>query len=220
MRCIHFDNGIKASFAGLVFDNCVSEPVKVTIRLEKSNMYFGYDFLRNVVCFYDVHTQKVWMDEKFEMADSLCSYVKGHMDAIFSDANESEKHLLEILCMSEGVVLGEHAMFFKSPQYGLSYQEGRYVLEIPENVRIYTKEEDEEYERRITNSKLHTELAHWLIYITVRNPSRLNELYMVKREPGKRNGTKVVRECQRKLLAALSRAEESISVVNAYRESM
>jgi hypothetical protein len=33
---------------------------------------------------------------------------------------------------------------------------------------------------------------------------------MVKREPGKRNGTKVVRECQKKLLAALKQAEERV----------
>lgn len=64
--------------------------------------------------------------------------------------------------------------------------------------------------RRFSNSKLQTKLAYWLYYITVREPSFLNKLYMVKREPGKRNGTKVVRECQKKLLTALKRAEESM----------
>ena len=116
--------------------------------------------------------------------------------------------------------LGEHAMFFKPVQYGLSYQEGLYSFEIPIGGFGLSKEEEVEYKRRISNSKLQTKLAYWLYYITVRDPSFLNKLYMVKREPGKRNGTKVVRECQKKLLAALNRAEESISVVNANRETV
>ena len=128
------------------------------------------------------------------------------------DANviEAEKHLLETMCKDVGIRLGEHAMLFKCPQYGLAYEEGRYVLEIPKGGYGISKEEEEELNRRFSNSKLQTKLAYWLYYITVRDPSFLNKLYMVKREPGKRNGTKVVRECQKKLLTALKRAEESM----------
>lgn len=123
---------------------------------------------------------------------------------------EAEKHLLEAMCKDVGIRLGEHAMLFKSPQYGLAYEEGLYVLEIPKGGYGISKEEEEELNRRFSNSKLQTKLAYWLYYITVRDPSFLNKLYMVKREPGKRNGTKVVRECQKKLLAALKQAEERV----------
>lgn len=137
------------------------------------------------------------------------------------DANviEAEKHLLETMCKDVGIRLGEHAMFFKPVQYGLSYQEGHYVLEIPMHGGGLSEDEEKELKHRLSNSVLQTKLAHWLYYITVRDPSFLNKLHMVKREPGKRNGTKVVRECQKKLLAALNRAEESISAANAYHES-
>ena len=133
---------------------------------------------------------------------------------------ETEEQLLEVLCKEEGLRLGEYAMVFRPAQYGLSYQEGLYSFEIPIGGFGLSKEEEVEYKRRISNSKLQTKLAYWLYYITVRDPSFLNKLYMVKREPGNRKGTKVVRECQKKLLAALNRAEESISVVNANRETV
>ena len=133
---------------------------------------------------------------------------------------EAEKHLLEAVCKNVGIRLGEHAMHFKCPQYGLAYEEGRYVLEIPKGGYGISKEEEDELNRRFSNSKLQSKLAYWLYYITVRDPSWLNKLYMVKREPGKRNGTKVVRECQKKLLAALQQAEESIDKDDARCESM
>ena len=132
------------------------------------------------------------------------------MGYVFSSSEESEKNLLEVLCKDNGIALGECAMFYKTPQYGLSYKEGNYVLEIPMIGYSLNKEEQAEHNRRMSESKLKTFLAEWLYFIVVKDPSRLNKLYMVKREYGKRDGTKVTRECQRKLQKALKQAEESI----------
>ena len=133
------------------------------------------------------------------------------MGYVFSSTEEAEKNLLEVLCKDNGITLGEHAMFYKTPQYGLSYTEGNYVLEIPMIGYSLNKEEQAEHDRRMSNSKMKTFLAEWLYFISVKDPSRLNKLFMVKRASGKRDGTKVVRECQRKLLEALKQAEESLS---------
>lgn len=229
MNRVYFKNNIRAAFAGLTFDNSVAEPIKVTMRLEKTKSFFLYEYLYTVVCLYDVHTKKAWLDDEtacsskikdYDISDSLCAFVKAHMDAVFSENHESENHLLEILCMGEGIVLGEHAMFFKSRQYGLSYEEGKYVLEIPKYGMGLSADNEKKLNHWISNSVLQTELARWLYYLTLKDASFLNQQYMVRREPGKRSGTKVVRNCQEKLLAALNQAEKCISVVNAYREAM
>ena len=133
------------------------------------------------------------------------------MGHVFSSAEEAEKNLLEILCKDNGITLGEHAFFYQPIKYGLSYTEGNYVLEIPMFGYSLNEEEQAEHDRRMSNSKLKTFLAKWLYFIAVKNPSRLNKLFMVRRAHGKRDGTKVVRECQRKLLEALKQAEESLA---------
>ena len=130
----------------------------------------------------------------------------------------SEKHLVEILCMREGVALGEHAMFYKSPQYGLSYERDHYVLEIPLFFGGMSNNEEKELKYRLSTSVLQTEVAKWLYYVSVRDASFLNKLYMVRHAQGKRQGTNVVRDCQKKVQKALEKAEEYFCIVQSFSE--
>ena len=217
MLCIYYDDNIKATFTELTFDTSVSEPVKVTTRVEKQNKVSKYKFLQNVVLFYNVRTQEVWMDDESECADSLCDFVKSHMDTIFSDSQESEKKLVEILCQTEDILLGR----YMTPDYSLYYKQGLYELVVP----IMTgggvpADKFDELCNRVNGSALSRGFAWTLNWIPVKDPSFLNQKYMIRREPGKRNGTNVVREFQRRVEAVAKKAEECIRVRNAYRESM
>lgn len=229
MKRIYLDNGIKAEFDGLEIGSSILEPITVKIRLKKSDSFHNYQIWKTVVCFYDARTKKVWMDEKsescklvekYELTDSLCAFVKEQMDAVFSSQSESVKHLVEIMCMAEDVVLGEYAMFYKYPQYGLSYTVGHYVLEIPVRALQMDEREEKEFKRLLSNPVMDTKLNRWLYLIASDDPSYMNKIFMVNREPGKRCGTKVVRECQAKLLAALKEAEEWMSILDDYWKSM
>lgn len=217
MLCIFFDNTIKATYTGLTFDNSVLEPVKVTMRVEKQNKVSQYKFLQNVVLFYNVRTQEVWMDDECESADSLCAFVKNHMDTIFSDSQESEKTLVEILCHTEGILLGR----YMTPDYCFCYRQGLYELAVPVmSGGGVPADKYDELCNRVESSALSREFAWMLNWIPVKDPSFLNQKYMIRREPGKRNGTNVVREFQRRVATVAKNAEECIRVRNACRESM
>ena len=218
-------NSIYAAFHNINFDESTKDSVKITLRLTKRNGYFQKVDLSNIVFHYNIGTQTVLMDEETlspsvihdrGSMDALCTFVKSNMDAVFSDSEESEKHLLEILCMGEGIVLGEHAMFYKPMRYGLSYEDGRYLLEITKCGGGLAMEERKTLDHKLSNSVLKSNLAAWLYYLTVRDSSFLNQKYMVKRERAKRRGTIVVRECQSKLENALMKAEKYAGRVNAY----
>ena len=218
-------NNIYAAFHDINIDESTKDSVKITLRLKKRNVYFQNVDLPNMVCHYNIGMQTVLMDEETlppsvihdrGSMDTLFAFVKSNMDAVFSDSEEAEKHLLEILCMGEGIVLGERAMFYKPMGYGLSYEDGRYLLEIKKCGGGLAKDKRKKLDHKLSNSVLKSNLAAWLYYLTVRDPSFLNRIYMVKRESGKRRGTIVVRECQRKLENALAKAEKYIGKVNAY----
>ena len=54
MDCYYMDNNIKGTFCALAFGNSVSEPVKITLRLEKRDIYWNDTYLRDVVCYYEM----------------------------------------------------------------------------------------------------------------------------------------------------------------------
>ena len=226
--CYH-EKDIKATFCELSIGKTVTEPVRVTLRLEKSEEFFEYKFLRNVVCFYDVGTQNVYMDEQdvswlinnYEIEDSLCAYVKGNLDVIFSATEDSAKHLVEILCQEENMLLGDSAYPIWTTQYSLYYKEGGYELKIPIlGGGGVAKDKAKELVRRTKESVLPCRLAFSLNWIVLRDASWLNRKFMVSREPGKRNGTKVVRECQKKVQYVLEKAEKYCAIIKSYRDSM
>jgi hypothetical protein len=229
IRVCYHEKDIKATFCELNIGETITEPVRVTLRLEKSEEFFEYKFLRNVVCFYDVCTQNVWMDgqdaswlmNNYEIEDSLCAYVKEKLDVVFSATEESAKHLVEILCQEENMLLGDSVSPFRTTYYSLYYQEGVYELQIP----IFggggvARDKQNELLRRTKDSVLPCRLAFSLNWIVLKDASFLNQKFMVKREPGKRNGTKVVRECQKKVQKILVKAEEYCAIIKSYRDSM
>ena len=229
IRVCYHEKDIKATFCGLSIGKTITEPVEVTLRLEKSEGYFEYRFLRNVVCFYDVGTQNVCMDEQdaswlmnnYEIEDSLCAYVKEKLAVVFSATEDSAKHLVEILCQEENMLLGDSALPFRTTRYSLYYQEGAYELQIPFlGGGGVTRDEQKELLRRTNDSVLPCRLAFSLNWTVLKDASYLNQKFMVKREPGKRNGTNVVRECQRRVQKVLVKAEKYCAIIKSYRESM
>ena len=229
IRVCYHEKDIKATFCGLNIGGTITEPVRVALRLEKIERYFDYKFLRNVVCFYDVRTQNVWMDEQdaswlmnnYEIEDSLCAYVKEKLDVVFSATEESAKHLVEILCQEENMLLGDSVSPFRTTHYSLYYQEGAYELQIPfPGGGCVTREEQKELLHRTKDSLLPFRLAFSLNWTVLKDASYLNQKFMVSREPGKRNGTKVVRECQKKVQNVLLKAEEYCAIIKSYRDSM
>lgn len=229
IRVCYHEKDIKATFCELNIGGTITEPVRVALRLEKIERYFDYKFLRNVVCFYDVRTQNVWMDgqdaswlmNNYEIEDSLCAYVKEKLDVVFSATEESAKHLVEILCQEENMLLGDSVYPILTTQYSLYYKEGGYELKIPIlGGGGIAQDKVKELVRRTKESVLPHRLAFSLNWIVLRDASWLNQKYMVKREPGKRNGTKVVRECQKKVQNVLVKAEEYCAIIKSYRDSM
>lgn len=223
------NNNISATFGALAFGNSVSEPVKITLRLEKRDIYWNDTYLRDVVCYYDVPTQNVWMDEQdasyltknYEIEDFLCAYVKRNLDIVFSATEDSEKRLVEILCQEEGILLGAGIYPIITTQYSLYYKEGMYELRIPVlGGGGMTADKMDELCQRAESSTLSWDFAWTLNWILLRDPSFLNREYMRRREPGKRNGTNVVREFQKKVEAVLAKAEKYVEMVNAYRTSL
>ena len=82
------------------------------------------------------------------------------------------------------------------------------------------KDKVKELVRRTKESALPCRLAFSLNWIVLQDASWLNQKFMVKREPGKRNGTNVVRECQKKVQNVLVKAEEYCAIIKSYRDSM
>ena len=83
-----------------------------------------------------------------------------------------------------------------------------------------TADKMDELCQRAESSTLSWDFAWTLNWILLRDPSFLNREYMRRREPGKRNGTNVVREFQKKVEAVLAKAEKYVELVNAYRTSL
>lgn len=223
MKRQYFENGIRAEFNALYFGESILDPVKATIMLTKYDCVGHCNFAEVAHCFYDVCTQNIWMDEHddvFHMVDgatkdSICAFAKKILDAIFYDAEGYEKHLVEILCHEEFMVLGDSVYPFTTTQYSLYQGCGGYELQIP---MLSGGGATDELLHRVNKSSLPWDLAFPLNRIVLADPSFLNRKYMISRVPGRRDGINFVRGCQRRVEEVLRRAEEYIKIVNEYRE--
>jgi hypothetical protein len=159
----------------------------------------------------------VWIEGECKNADTLCSLVKKDFDEVFSDSKKFEKLLLETLCQTEGIRLGT----YMTPNYSFCYRQGLYDLAVPVSAcGSMDADKFDEYLRRTNSSELSMRYALALYFILMRDPSYLNQEFMIRRERGKRNGTKVTREFQRRTAIVLEKAEKLAREMNSLRESM
>lgn len=211
MNAMYFGKNFHATNDGTAFGNSIAEPVKMTMRV------YEQDECTKVVCFYDIRTQEVWIEGECKNADALCSLVKKDFDDVFSDRHEFETLLLEALCRTEGIRLGRYF----TPNYSFCYRHGLYDLAVPVSAcGSMDADKFDEYLRRTNSSELSMRYALALYFILMRDPSYLNQEFMIRRERGKRNGTKVTREFQRRTAIVLEKAEKLAREMNSLRESM
>ena len=210
MKAMYWDEEFHAHLERFIFGNSLSEPVKVTLEVHEENKE------KKVVCFYDIRTQEMWIEGECKHADSLCVLMKKDFDDVFSDSKKFEKLLLETLCQAEGIHLG----YYMIPNYCFCYQEGLYDLAVPLNACASMEvDKFDEFIRRSKNSELSWKYAAALNFDVMRAPSYLNQQFMIRREPGKRNGTNVAREFQRRVAIVLEKAEEHAHAFKSLRES-
>ena len=207
MKVMYWDENFYARFEGIAFGNFLSEPVKVSMKVHEDDEY------KNIVCFYDIRTQEIWVEGECRNADPLCALIKKDFDNVFSDSEKFEKFLLETLCWTEDIILSDYGYF--------SYRQGLYELTVSINAcgSMYLEKFDE-YIHRINNSELCWDYAAALNYVVMRDPSYLNKEFMTRRERGKRNGTNVAREFQRRAAIVLEKAEEHARAFKSLRESI
>lgn len=211
MKAMYCDKNFYATFEDFTFGNSLSEPVKATMQVHEK------DKDKNIVCFYDIRTQEMWMEGECNYTDSLCALMKPDFDDAFSDRQKFETLLLETLCETEGILLGR----YWTPNYSFCYRQGLYELAV--NISAcgsMDADKFDEYIRRCRNSELSWKYAAALNFVVMRDPSYLNQEFMLRRERGKRNGTKVAREFQRRIAIVLEKAEELAREMNSLRESM
>ena len=207
MKIMYWDENFYASFEGIAFGNFLSEPVKVSMKVHEDDEY------KNIVCFYDIRTQGIWVEGECRNADPLCALMKKDFDNVFSDSEKFEKFLLETLCWTEDIILSRYGSFL--------YRQGLYELAVSINAcgSMYADKFDE-YISRINNSELSWDYAAALNFVVMRDPSYLNKEFMIRRERGKRNGTNVAREFQRRVTIVLEKAEEHARAFKSLRESI
>ena len=211
MKAMYFGKNFHATNDGITFGNSISEPVKMMMSVDEQ------DECKDVVCFYNIRTQEVWIEGECKNVDALCSLVKKDFDDAFSDRQKFETLLLETLCETEGILLGR----YWTPNYSFCYRQGLYELAV--NISAcgsMDADKFDEYIRRCRNSELSWKYAAALNFVVMRDPSYLNQEFMLRRERGKRNGTKVAREFQRRIAIVLEKAEELAREMNSLRESM
>ena len=207
MKVMYWDENFYARFEGIAFGNFLSEPVKVSMKVHEDDEY------KNIVCFYDIRTQEIWVEGECRNADPLCALIKKDFDNVFSDSEKFEKFLLETLCWTEDIILSDYGYFL--------YRQGLYELTVSINAcgSMYLEKFDE-YIHRINNSELSWDYAAALNYVVMRDPSYMNKEFMTRRERGKRNGTNVAREFQRRAAIVLEKAEEHARAFKSLRESI
>lgn len=211
MKYMYYEENYYATFEGIAFGNSLSEPVKATMKVREEDEY------KNIVCCYDIRTQEMWVEGECKNADSLCVLVKKEFDDVFSDREKFEKLLLETLCKKEGIYLG----YYMIPHYSLCYQQGLYDLAVPISAcASMDAGRFDEFIRRSKNSELSWKYAATLNFVVMRDPSYLNKEFMIRRERGKRNGTNVAREFQRRAAIVLEKAEEHARAFKSLRESI
>lgn len=223
MKRQYLENDIMAEFSALDFGENIPGPIKATIFLFKIGRTGRCVWSDVVYCFYDVYTQKVWIDERKSplhtdvetVKNAICAFVKKTLDSIFYDAEGYEKHLVEILCQEECLLLGDSAYPITTTQYSLYQRCGGYELRVP---MLNGGGATDELLSRVNKSILPWDLAFPLNWIVMADPSFLNRKYMLHREHGRRDGIVVVRGFQRRVQAILERAEECMKIVNEYRE--
>lgn len=207
MKVMYWDENFYARFEGIAFGNFLSEPVKASMKVHEDDEY------KNIVCFYDIRTQEIWVEGECRNADPLCALIKKDFDNVFSDSEKFEKFLLKTLCWTEDIILSDYGYFL--------YRQGLYELSVSINAcgSMYVDKFDE-YIGRINNSELSWDYAAALNFVVMRDPSYLNKEFMTRRERGKRNGTNVAREFQRRVAIVLEKAEEHARAFKSLRESI
>ncbi len=217
------ENGTRLEFYAIDLEESVLEPVKATIMVTTYDCFGRCNFAEVAICFYDVYTQNIWMNEENPALhmeggvtkDAICTFAKKILDSIFYDIEGYEKHLVEILCHEEFLLLGDSTYPFTTTQYSLYQGCGGYELQIP---MLSGGGATDELLHRVNKSSLPWDLAFPLNRIVLADPSFLNRKYMISRVHGRREGINFVRGCQRRVEEVLRRAEEYIKIVNEYRE--
>ena len=142
MKREYLENDIMVEFNAIDFGESISDPIKAVILLFKIGRTGKCVWSDVAYWFYDVYTQKVWMDDRkipvyteAEIVENaIGAFVKKTLDAIFYDTEGYEKHLLEILCQEELLLLGDNEHPITATQYSLCQMIGEFDIQVPNNL--------------------------------------------------------------------------------------